>query len=449
MKKIYDYQNAYILVRNYFVFSFKRFYGEYVVNGRENIPAEGPVIYAANHLNALMDALAVISILPRKRSIVYLVRSDYFKNKIAAKILCFLKLIPVFRMRDGMENLEKNQEIFEQCVDVLEHNIALGIMPEGNQGPYKKIRPLVKGIFRIAFAAQQKNNTPQGVKILPIGIDFGDLEKFGKHVIVNIGKPIEVSEYMEEYIKSPVSAINQLRERLKNALTALTLHIDTKTHYDCFETATEVASTAFTENQGVPRNTLLRFFTRQNTAKELDKLEKNNPEITEKLEVLCAEYNENLKKLNLQSWVFGKKYYNNTVLFINGLLLTGFFPVFLIGFILNVIPFFLPDIIRKIYKLKIPGGLSSFRVVIGMLSFPISYFAQGIAIYKKLNGDFWNLLFIIPLQYIFGKLAFKWYESFKKVLAKIRYRKLQLQNSPLLNRTQFLREEIIQILQAS
>jgi len=80
MSNIYDFTRSYSLVRRYVLFTFKRFYGEYIVNGRENIPEKGPVIFASNHLNALMDALAVISTLPHKVPIVYLARADYFKK---------------------------------------------------------------------------------------------------------------------------------------------------------------------------------------------------------------------------------------------------------------------------------------------------------------------------------------------------------------------------------
>jgi len=112
-------------------------------------------------------------------------------------------------------------------------------------------------------------------------------------------------------------------------------------------------------------------------------------------------------------------------------------------------PFFLPDAIRKLFKIKFPGGVSSVRFGLGMISFPIFYLLQGIMIYKRFNGDLWNLIIIIPLQYIFGKLSFLWYKSYKKLLAKVRYRKLQHQNSQILVETRFLHEQIIQIVQAS
>lgn len=425
---------------------FKRFYGDYVVNGLENLPKNGPVIYAANHLNALMDPLAVISVLPHKMPIVYLARSDYFKNEKVRKMLTFCKLLPAFRMREGIGNLEKNHEVFDKCVEVLDHNTPLGIMPEGNQGGFRRLRPLVKGIFRIAFTAQQKYGTQQGVKIVPVGIDLGDFEKYGKHLIVNIGKPIEVAEYMTDYYENQAAATNRLRERLSDELIQLTLNLDTQEHYDCFETATEVANTAMVEDTKKQNNTLQRFFARQKIANHLVGLEKHKPEVICKLDEICKEYKENLKRLNLRSWVFEHKGFKATQLTVSFLLLLITFPVFLIGFILNILPFMTPDITRRLLKIKAPGGLSSLRYGFGMVSFPLFYLMQGILIYKKIRCDFWNLIFIIPMQYIFGKLSFYWYKSYKKLMAKWRYRKLEKQNSPELMKTIQLHKEIIRIV---
>ncbi|MDP4238792.1 MAG: 1-acyl-sn-glycerol-3-phosphate acyltransferase [Bacteroidota bacterium] len=448
MSSIYDYKSSYSLVRRYVLFCFKLFYGEYIVTGRENIPKEGPIIYAANHLNALMDPLAVISVVPIKQPIVYLARADMFKKKAVIKILRFCKILPAFRMRDGIGNLEKNHGIFEQCLDVLEHNKALGIMPEGNQGPYRRLRPLVKGIFRIAFTAQEKYGTQPCIKIVPIGIDMEDLEKFGKHLIINIGKPMEVSDYMTEYNENPVHATNHIRNNLRDELISLTLNLATEKHYDCFETAVEVANTDVVKQLKTPDTTLSRFSARQKIANRLIKMEKRKAKTAEKLDAICSEYKANLVKLNLHSWVFDKKPFNYLRLVATSLLLTVTFPVFIVGFSLNMLPFFLPDVIRKIMKLNLPGGLSSFRFGLGMLTFPVFYILQGILIYKKIQGYLWYLIIIIPAQYFLGKLTFQWYRNYKKLLARFRYHKLKKQKSPILEKTQFLHEQITRLVQA-
>lgn len=448
MKDICEYRRAYNIIRRYVIFTFKHFYGEYIVNGKENIPEDGPVIYAANHLNALMDPLAVISLLPTKRQIVYLARADYFKNKTVRKILLYFKILPAFRMRDGLENLEKNHMVFEKCVDVLNRSMALGIMPEGNQGFAKKIRPLAKGIFRIAFAAQQKFGNGKGVKIVPIGIDYGHYDKFGEHLLINIGAPIEVSDYMKTYEENQVVATNKLRDKLQRELKKLTFDVATDKHYDCFETVSEATEARVNRKLLQPDNTLHRFVSRQKIVRRLITLEKKMPDLLQQLESLSANYRENMKELKLKSWVLDNNL-KTSQLWLNFILLFITFPIFAVGFALNFLPFFAPDFILKIFKIKFPGGLGSLRFGLGILTFPLFYFLQGWIIYKKMKGEIWNLLVIIPLQYIFGKFTFQWYKSYITLKTKYRYFKLKRTNSPVLQETEHLQDKIFNIIQSA
>ncbi|MDR3653530.1 MAG: 1-acyl-sn-glycerol-3-phosphate acyltransferase [Paludibacter sp.] len=444
MSKIYDFTLPFSIVRNYVIFTFKRFYSEFIVVGKENIPVNEPIIFAPNHINALMDALAVHSVSSNKIPLIFLARSDIFNNKIAAKILKFAKILPAFRMRDGMDKLGKNQEIFDQCVEILDHNNALGIMPEGNQGEQKKLRPLVKGIFRIGFAAQQKYGTNKGVKIIPVGIDLGDYVKFGKHIIVNVGKPIEVSDYMALYAENPITATNEIRDKLRDDLNKLSLNLATEKFYDCFVIATEVANTAVLNELKLPDKTIYRFVARQKIAEKLVSLEKNDPDEIIKLDLLCKEYTNLLKKINLKTWVLERKVSGILQLFLDGLLLFWTLPVFIVGFMLNFLPFFLPVFIRKnVIKAKDIGFFSTLHFALGIITVPLFYMLQTVIFYSLLSVPFWVAAIFFFLQYFCGKCALKWYRDMIKYFAKIRYRKMTLRNSMDLQSIQNIRKQII------
>lgn len=379
-------------------------------------------------------------------SIVYLARSDYFKNKRVAGVLRFFGILPAFRMEEGIGNLRKNQGVFERCVEILNDNKALGVMPEGNQGFSRKVRPLMKGTFRIAFSAQQKYGMAPGVKIVPIGIHFENFDKFGEHIIINAGMPIEVSEYMEEFQEKPAVAINKIRKRLHDDLTRLTLNLNTDKHYECFETASEIAGRRGAGKQKRSGKILADFVSRQKAAERLMSIEQKQPEIIEKLENICFVYKENLRKLKLDVRVLDKENYNSMELFAQILLLLVTFPVFFAGFILNMIPFFLPDFILKKLRLSFPGGLASLRFGIGIITFPLFYLLQGLFICKKLKDDWWHMLILMPIQYFLGKLAFSWYKSYKKLLVRIRYKWLKTGKSGLLNETAELQDEIFDLM---
>jgi 1-acyl-sn-glycerol-3-phosphate acyltransferase len=91
---IEKYSNRYALLKSIAGFwHSKVFYRKVIVVGLENINPDDHLIYAPNHQNALMDALAVL--FTNKGQPVFLARADIFKKKLVASILFFLKILPV------------------------------------------------------------------------------------------------------------------------------------------------------------------------------------------------------------------------------------------------------------------------------------------------------------------------------------------------------------------
>lgn len=444
MSKIYDLTTGYKIVRAYVKLTLKQYYGEFVVNGLENIPADCPVIFAPNHTNALMDALAVVTAAPTQRSVTFLARADLFNNPTVASILHFTKIMPAFRMRDGVKNLGKNEEIFDRCVEILHSNNTLCIMPEGNQEVERKLRPLVKGIFRIAFAAQEKEGRAPYVKIIPVGLDFGSLEKFGKHLIVNFGKPIEVSEYMIEYADNPVNATNQLRDKLRNDLHYLSFDLASEHHYHSFETTTELLNNTFLEQMQLDDNHLNRLYARQEIARVLVNIEKKEPEKAQRIAQLSKEYKAELKRANLRNWLFEKRKVHNSSIFTDILLLVINFPFAAYGFVMNILPFYVPVFIRKkIIKPEFSGFFSSIHYAIGVLSFPLFWLLELIIFGTMFKFHLWQAFVFIVSLWALGKWALMYYSLLRKAQAKIRFKALSKTRKQKIIQ---LREEIIELV---
>ncbi|NDP20588.1 MAG: hypothetical protein GZ091_05870 [Paludibacter sp.] len=445
MSEIYESTFSFSLVKKYVHFTLRRFFSEFIVIGKENIPADVPVIFAPNHNNALIDALAIHVAAPEDLPIVFLARADIFKNKTVAKFLRFCKMMPAFRMRDGIENLEKNNDVFTKCVNVLQHKKPLGIMPEGNQGEKRQIRPLLKGIFRIAFTAQENHGINPYVKIIPVGIDYGDFTKSQKHIILSFGKPIEVSDYMTEFIENPVKATNEIRNRLKNDLSNLTVNLATETYYDCYETATEVTNRTFQKKTKQTESTVSLFVAQQRIAERLIDIERNEPETILLLDTMCKEYNTLLKKMNLKTPILENAPYKPLSLILEFCCLFITSILFISGFILNFLPFFTPVFLRKyLFKTQYSGFFCSLHYGLGLITFPFFYVLQTI-LFSTFTGLSWWLVFVFFMfQYFLGKFAISWNSRTKKFLAKLRCEKYL--KSSLLNRTQELRFKIIQLV---
>jgi len=118
------YENLRCYVRFAFWLTHKRI----IVSGLKNIPKDKPIIFAANHQNALMDPLALVCTNPLQT--VWLTRADIFKIKAVKSFLKFMKMIPIYRIRDGKENLSNNEEIFNYVTQTLENKESVALFPE-------------------------------------------------------------------------------------------------------------------------------------------------------------------------------------------------------------------------------------------------------------------------------------------------------------------------------
>ncbi|MBS1232106.1 MAG: putative 1-acylglycerol-3-phosphate O-acyltransferase, partial [Bacteroidetes bacterium] len=141
------------------------FYRKIIVRGAENINPDEHLIFAPNHQNALMDALAVL--FTHKGQPVFLARADIFRSKPIAAFLYFIKILPVYRIRDGFSTLKSNDEIFQKTIDVLKNKNGLVILPEGDHEGFRRLRQLKKGICRVAFQADEATGFNLKIKIIP------------------------------------------------------------------------------------------------------------------------------------------------------------------------------------------------------------------------------------------------------------------------------------------
>ena len=447
MPKIFENTASYLLGKSYVVWSFKQYYDEIIVIGQENIPENEPVIFAPNHLNALMDALAILSLPPFRQVKVYLGRADLFRlPRPVVDFLRFAKIMPAYRIRDGYKNLKKNKSSFETADEVLLNNAAICIMPEGDQGTERKIRPLVKGIFRIAFSTQEKMPKDKTVHIVPVGIDLGHFTKFGKHLIINIGKPIKVSEYAKNYRDNPATAINILKEKLQLELKKLVLDLSSDKHYTCFETAVEAVNTAMLKELNLEKNTQNLFFARQHTARILIQIEQNDPETIEYLEKACKRYKSGMQKLKLDSGLLERNIPNKQLNILNyiktAFAITGSLP----GISMNAIPLVIISLFPKIMKIEFSGFYSSIYYAAGIILFPLFYILQSFLLISLCTLPWWLALIFVPAHFMTGKLSFRLYKKIRFLLSDIHLYNIARKHTKEFNKLQKIKRQITETL---
>ena len=146
--------------------------------GIENIPKEGPTLIAMNHPAGFMEPIILAAISPRP--LHFLVRGDVFDIPWLRPLLLATHQIPIYRFRDGFAQMRNNLNQFDIITDLLNHNASILIYVEGSTEPVRRLRPLQKGMARIAESALQ-NNDHLPLCVLPVGITFSDpTQVYGK-----------------------------------------------------------------------------------------------------------------------------------------------------------------------------------------------------------------------------------------------------------------------------
>ncbi len=206
----------------------------------ERVPTDRPVMILPNHQSALMDPLLYAAFAKGKP--YFLTRSDVFQNPVLKWIFEGLRMMPVYRLRDGRETLGRNQEVFERCAALFSQGEQLLLFPEANHSLRRRVRPLSKGFTRIL--SQGYTQHPElDIAIVPAGMNYQAAARFPDRVAMFFGQPINTRGYWSEQRQE--LDFNPLRECVFEAITELTTHVPTDMNYEKWEAALEEGGTDF------------------------------------------------------------------------------------------------------------------------------------------------------------------------------------------------------------
>ncbi|MBR5819627.1 MAG: 1-acyl-sn-glycerol-3-phosphate acyltransferase [Alistipes sp.] len=370
-RKIQDYDPLYSFLRHYVDTFLKLSYRNIRYVGRERIPTDGAVIYAPNHTNALMDALVILAM--NRSPKVFVARADIFRNRKLAKIFRFLKILPIMRIRDGYGEVKKNNETIEKAVDVLRDKVPFCIFPEGQHQAKHSSLPLSKGIFRIAFQAQELM-PDMPLYIVPVGMSYGNFFRFRSTVRVQVGDPINVQEFRNAHPdQTPQEQMNLLKDELAERMHATIFHIPHDEDYDatyeiCAAAVKQQAKLMRTEG-GRKKNQLdAHFEANKRIVEHIKTIKANNEEVAKQLMQLGNEASalRNKQGISLSSVSIKYPFWSR--------LLKILFWIITLPYCLSVSLLTLPinGIIQFLFtKLKDEAFHNSVRYLVHLLMWPI------------------------------------------------------------------------------
>jgi 1-acyl-sn-glycerol-3-phosphate acyltransferase len=157
-----------------------------VVEGVDNVPVQGPVILASNHLS-FADSVVILIVAPRR--VAFLAKEEYFtgpglKGRLSKSWFTALGMVPVSRddTRSALDSLAV-------ALEVLGRGDALGLYPEGTRSRDGRLYRGRTGVAQLALQS--------GAPVVPVGLTGTDLlQPVGRRlprlveVTVRFGEPI-------------------------------------------------------------------------------------------------------------------------------------------------------------------------------------------------------------------------------------------------------------------
>jgi 1-acyl-sn-glycerol-3-phosphate acyltransferase len=435
---------GYWLFRFYVIFVHNLYYKEIVVLGLENIPKTSPVIFSPNHQNALMDALAVACTVPRQ--LVFLARADLFHRPLFAKVLAFFKIAPVYRIRDGYGNLFRNEECFRKAVAILRDCKSLCLMPEGNHGNQRRLRPFSKGLFRIAFRAQAEKENVPFVKIVPVGIDYSHYARFRARLIVQFGTPIDVSLHFSAYQSNPGKAYRGLCEDLRTAMKSLMLHVESAAHYETLWALKDMYRDKMSRKMSVDEKSAISMFSvEQQLLALLDRRAALDEDFMARVEPRVALHMDLSRELKLRPWALNRDKGGSFALARKCVLYLLSLPVFIYGVVNNVISCCAASGLSALPR--DPQFRSSLRFVAIVFLVPVISILQTLLLFWYCRSFVLCGLYFVSI-YLTGLFAFDLYIGTIKLVSLLRYRRgLRLKKRKFLALRQ-IHEDIVSLLDA-
>ena len=191
------------------------------VVGIENVPGDGPVIFAGNHPNALMDGFLLIAKCGRW-PLHFLANAKLWEYRLLAPVLNATGAVPVYR-REEHEGAVDNQQAFEKLYEVIESGNCVGIFPEGISHAESQLVKLKTGTARIALSVTARGKA--SIKIIPCGLNYIHRHRFRSQVLIEFGEPIVVGDqWVQDYLRDEQGAVRRLTKHLAEALTNVTVN---------------------------------------------------------------------------------------------------------------------------------------------------------------------------------------------------------------------------------
>jgi 1-acyl-sn-glycerol-3-phosphate acyltransferase len=203
------------------------YYADVVIEGREQLPATGPVLLVANHPNALVDAMAVAVAVPRR--VLLTAKATLFEQPMLAAFLHAVGVVPLRRAKDepgavgGATPLAaRNADAFQMVTSVLAAGSAVLVFPEGISHDAPALAPLRTGAARMALMARESG--VRALRVVAVGLVYEEKERPRSRLLVRIGEALDLDAWLSVTARDVPALTAEIDARLRR----VTLNFDSE-----------------------------------------------------------------------------------------------------------------------------------------------------------------------------------------------------------------------------
>lgn len=204
------------------------------VQGRERVPARGPLLLVSNHANAFVDPLLGITALRRPVSLT--AKSTLRRNPLLAPLIRALHVIEFHRGQDRAEGADpsRNVDAMAACRRRLAEGGAVCIFPEGVSHSDPALRPFRTGAARIALDFLAEAGPGAALTIVPVGLQYEEKERFRSAAGIVFGAPLDAAAWLRDHPEADAGA---LTAEMESGIRALTTNFATEQEVATFARA--------------------------------------------------------------------------------------------------------------------------------------------------------------------------------------------------------------------
>jgi glycerol-3-phosphate O-acyltransferase/dihydroxyacetone phosphate acyltransferase len=379
------------------------FFRRIEIIGWEKVPS-GPVIFAVNHPNGLIDPLFLLCFTPRPVS--FLAKAPIFRMPLIGWLARGIDSIPVYRTQDNFSTTQ-NRETFAAARALLVRGGAIAIFPEGTTHSEPRLKELKTGAARIALGCSAAE-CPD-IVIVPTAIFYTAKQSFRSNALLYFGDGIPVAPVpVDASGEPPRDAVEALTDRIESALNDLTLQADSREALDLIGRAERVISLG---RARLPEQLALR----KRFIDGYARLRERDPARLVQLQSRFERFEAELGDANLEPETLPPPTISGSVKTLTTLLVT--LPLAVIGAVVHYPTYrlirFLAMRLTKEEEL-----VATIKAVGGIALYPLTYLAWGALVAWRFGAAI-GIVTALLLPFI-GYIALRFFEQLDDVIGRTR-----------------------------